>query len=105
MKNDNVRVGGMEVESSVAREWVQKYLNGAPGQFGYPSYDGYRTNDDENKLAEGDFLAPLLLNVSVKIKSFADLCGVRDDLDMALSAVPGDVDLVDADAAVIDAVG
>jgi len=36
----------------VAREWVRVYLNGARGQFGYPSYDGYRTNADSHRLCD-----------------------------------------------------
>lgn len=106
MKMSNViRVGGREVESAVAREWVRAYLNGARGQFGYPSYDGYRTNAEPHRLCDGDLLAPVLLNVQVKISSFADLCSCRDDLEAALRAVPVDVDLVDADEAVLCSIG
>jgi len=93
------------VEAEVAREWVRAYLNGARGQFGYPSYDGYRTNEDPFRLCDGDLLAPVLLNVQVKISSFADLCASRDRLETALGAVPVGVDLVDADEEVITAVG
>ena len=100
-----IRVGGREVESSVAREWVRAYLNGARGQFGYPSYDGYRTNADSHRLCDGDLLAPVLLNVQVKISSFADLCACRDELEAALRAVPVDVDLADADHAVLSSIG
>lgn len=100
-----IKVGGREVEAEVARGWVRAYLNGAPGQFGYPSYDGYLTNEDPYKLCDGDLLAPVLLNVQVKISSFADLCASRDQLETALGAVPVGVDLVDADEEVITAVG
>jgi hypothetical protein len=90
---------------SVARDWVNAYVNDRRGQFGYPSYDGYRTNDDPYQLCDGDLLAPVLLNVQVKISSFADLCACRDQLDAALTSVPVDVDLVSADDAVLTRVG
>jgi hypothetical protein len=100
-----IRVGGREVSPEVAREWVRTYLNGGRGQFGYPSYDGYRTNDDPNCVCDGDLLAPVLLNVQVKISSFADLCACRDELESALAVVPVDVDLADADQAALSSVG
>lgn len=92
-----IRVGGREVEAAVAREWVRAYLNVGRGQFGYPSYDGYRTNDDPDRLCDGDLLAPVLLN--------ADLCACRDQLETALRVVPVGVDLVDADQVVLSSVG
>jgi hypothetical protein len=92
--DEMVRVGGREVAASVAREWVRTYLNGARGQFGYPSYDGYRTNDDPQSLCDGDLLAPVLLNVQVKIGSFADLRACLHDLEAALRYVPLDVELI-----------
>ena len=100
--NRMIKVGGREVDPERARTWVDKYLNGEPGQFGYPSYDGYRTNEDPNSLCDGDLLAPTLLNVQVKIKSFADLCACRDDLEAAVGDVPVDVDLADADSAALE---
>lgn len=100
-----VIVGGREIEKTVAREWVRKYLNGKPGQYGYPSYDGYRTTDDQDRLCDGDLLAPVLLNVRGNIRSFADLCACRDQLEAALRVVPVGMDLVDADDAVLSSVG
>lgn len=100
-----LRVGGAEVDTGDAREWVRQYLNGSRGQYGYPSYDGYRTNDDPNRLADGDLLAPVLLNVRMKISSFADLCARRDDLESALTVVPLDIDLTDADDGALTSVG
>lgn len=98
-------VGGREVDVAIAREWVREYLNGARGQFGYPSYDGYRTFSDDDHLYDGDLLAPVLLNVQVKIGSFADLCACRDELEVALADVPVDKDLADAEASTIAKVG
>jgi hypothetical protein len=100
-----VRVGGREVEAAVAREWVRAYLNGGRGQFGYPSYDGHRTNADPDRLCDGDLLAPVLLNVQIKISSFADLCACRNELETALRVVPVGVELADADEAVLSSVG
>lgn len=56
--NEMLRVGGRTVDAVIAQEWVREYLNGRPGQFGYPSYDGYRTNEDSDRLCDGDLLAP-----------------------------------------------
>jgi hypothetical protein len=100
-----VRVGGREVAAGIAREWVRAYVNGEPGQFGYPSYDGYRTNDDPMSLCDGDLLAPVLLNVQMKIRSFADLCGCRHDLETALRRVPLDVDLTSANDSALTSIG
>ena len=100
-----VRVGGREVAASVAREWVRSHLNGERGQFGYPSYDGYRTNDDPWSICDGDLLAPVLLNVQVKISSFADLCACRHDLEVALRRVPLDLELTAADHAALTSIG
>ncbi len=88
-----LRVGGHNRRGVQAREWVRDHLNGKPGEWGYPSYDGYRTNDDPNHLCDGDLLAPMLLNVRVRITAFADLRARGDELDAALSRVPTDVDL------------
>jgi len=102
---DMLTVGGRQVEADTAREWVREYLNGARGQFGYPSYDGYRTNDDPDRLGDGDLLAPVLLNVQLKISSFADLCACREELEVALAKVPVDQDLAGADPAALVKVG
>lgn len=100
-----LRVGGRTVDPLIAQEWVREYLNGRPGQFGYPSYDGYRTNEDSDRLCDGDLLAPVLLNVQVKIRSFADLCACREQLESALRAVPTDIDLAVADKSALSSVG
>lgn len=99
-----VKVGSREVDSAVARKWVRAYLNGARAQYGYPSYDGYRTNDDPHRLCDGDLLA-VLLNVQVKVSSFTDRCACRDELETALQVVPLGVDLADADQAVLSSLG
>lgn len=88
-----LKVGGREVDEKDAREWVQRYLNGKRGQFGYPSYDDYQTNDHADRLCDGDLLGPVLLNVQIRIKSFADLRARRGELETALQAIPRDVDL------------
>lgn len=100
-----ITVGGREVEPDLARGWVEQYLNGERGQYGYPSYDGYVTNNDPNRLCDGDLLAPVLLNVQVKLRSFADLCACRGDLESALANVAVDLDLTEADDAAVARVG
>jgi hypothetical protein len=91
---ETIRVGGREVAVDTARSWVRTYLNGMPGLYAYPSYDGYTTNDDPDHLCDGDLLAPVLLNVGVKIEAFADMREARGELDLALQRVPQNVDLV-----------
>lgn len=98
-------VGGREVDPAQARAWVAEYLNGKRGQYGYPSYDGYVTNSDPHTLCDAALLAPVLLNVQVKISSFADLRACRETLEVALGKLPVDVDLADADQSVLADVG
>ncbi len=93
MSTPVLHVGGREVGVDQARRWVHEYLNGQPGQYGYPSYDGYVTNDDPSSLCDGDLLAPVLLNVRARIDSFADLQAVRPQIEQDLAAVPVGVDL------------
>lgn len=63
----------------------------------------YRTNDDRNVLADGDLLAPLLLNVQVSVRSYRKLQRWRPQLEQALAQLPA-VDLQDATDADIDKV-
>jgi len=100
-----LKIGGREVAVSDARQWVKDFLNGKPGQYGYPSYDGYRTNDDPSRLCDGDLLAPVLLNVQMKIKSFADLKDHREALESSLKMVPCGLELADADDAALEKIG
>jgi len=100
-----IKVGGCEVAVDDARKWVGTYLNGATGQYGYPSYDGYTTNDDPVRLCDGDLLAPALLNVQVRISSFADLCDCRDEVVAALVQLPRNVELAAATDEVLELVG
>lgn len=100
-----IQIGGCEVVVDDAREWVGTYLNGATGQYGYPSYDGYTTNDDAVRLCDGDLLAPALLNVQVRIMSFADLCDCRDEVETALAGLPRNVELAAATDEVLELVG
>jgi hypothetical protein len=98
-------VGGQAVDFDRAQAWVQAYLNGAQGEFGYPSYDGYETNNEPDRLCDGDFLAPALLNVNVKIPSFADLQAMRHELEAVLVVIPSTMDLADAEMDVCQLVG
>lgn len=95
--NTSLSVGSHEVAVARARELVGHYLNGDFGGYAYPSYDGYRTNDNPDELCDGDFLAPVLLNVNVKIRTFAYLRACSDTLTAQLQDVPKDVDLATAE--------
>jgi predicted metal-dependent hydrolase len=79
-----LRVGGRSIAADDARRLIEAYLNGARGQYGYPSYDGYRTNDDPNRLADGDLLAPVLLNVGTSRRALTG----RNAVHPVMSPVP-----------------
>ena len=94
-----VVVGSKSIELGTPVERVVEYATSDDYLFG--SYDGYRTNDDPNVLADGDLLAPLLLNVQVSVRSYRKLQRWRPQLEEALAQLPA-VDLEDATDADID---
>lgn len=100
-----LRVGSHEVAVDDARKLVRGYLNGEFGSYAYPSYDGFRTNDNPDELCDGDLLAPVLLNVKVKIRTFAYMRACSGKLDTELQAVPKDLELSRAEEADLRAVG
>ncbi|MDQ3479739.1 MAG: DUF6308 family protein [Actinomycetota bacterium] len=95
--SDALTVGGRVVPYEQARDIVAEYVTPSDEAYAYPAYDGYRTNDDPDRLADGDLLAPTLLNVSISIRTYTDLHRRRDEIEAALASVP-DIDLADATA-------
>lgn len=96
-----VIVGSRSVDIATAVERVKMYVTS--DDYLFKTYDGYRTNDDPNVLADGDLLAPLLLNVQITVRSYRKLQRWRNQLEEALAQLP-DVDLGDATDADIDTV-
>ena len=90
-KGDVVRVGRARVPLSLVREWVAAYTDvdknqsGASG-YAFPAYDRFDGGPGgPATLTDGDLLAPTLLNVKVKIRSFYGLEAIRPTLEKALS--------------------
>lgn len=92
---DSVALGGLTIDRELARTEAAKYLSGTGG-YGYPAYDAFEAGAGPDKLSDGDFLAPALLNVTVRIPAFYSLVAARDRLEAWLGRVPNDARLVDA---------
>lgn len=98
---DAVRIGGVSLPLVSAQQWVSEYTSvkivSAANPYAYPAYDRYECErNDPRRLTDADLLAPGLLNVPVKIRSYYDLQRVRhvleaglanDDLDLALAEI------------------
>jgi hypothetical protein len=86
-----VRVGRFGVPIEKAMSWVSAYTDGetnraSPEPFAYPAYDRYNSHaNDPAVLQDADLMAPGLLNVPVKIRSFYGLQRVRDELEAGLA--------------------
>jgi hypothetical protein len=102
---ESVQVGGVRVPLDTACAWVSEYTDAEANRSGkhpyaYPAYDTYQggpgTDGSRGSgapaggvsrvvLSDGDLLAPVLLNVPVKIRSFYGLQRVRGQLEEALA--------------------
>lgn len=106
---DLVRVGNVEIPLATAAEWVRSYTDEArnttsPRPYAYPAYDRFdRDGNDPHRLSDADLLAPGLLNVPVKIRTFYDLQRLRPILEGALRHPGLERPLDDADAATVAA--
>lgn len=103
-------VGHWTVSFGEARQIVNDYTRYRPGDarskgtiFAWPFYDGLETGGSD-ALADGDLLAPVLLNVPVSISTFGVLREVRGDLESRLAAVPNNVALRSASDDVVASV-
>ena len=87
---DHVRIGRVEVPLETASAWVRDYTDAAHSvvsqrPYAFPAYDRYDGGTTEpDRLTDGDLLAPGLLNVPVKVRSFYGLQRVRGRLEDAL---------------------
>lgn len=87
---DEVRVGRVTIPLATAQRWISDYTN--PGNvtaaqpYAYPAYDRYEHNrNDPRLLIDADLLAPTLLNVPLKIRSFYGLQRIRPQLEAGLA--------------------
>ena len=94
-----VVVGSKSIDIATAVKRVVEYATSDDYLFG--TYDAYRTNDDPSVLADGDLLAPLLLNVQVSVRSDRKLERWKPQLEQTLAQLPA-IDLGAATDADID---
>lgn len=86
----DVRIGRVVVPLETATAWIRDYTDAASNAvsrrpYAFPAYDGYDGGTAEpDRITDGDLLAPSLLNVPVKIRSFYGLQRVRGRLEAAL---------------------
>lgn len=87
---DDVRIGRVVIPLGTASTWIRDYTNAARNvvserPYAFPAYDCYDGGTtDPDRVTDGDLLAPGLLNVPVKIRSFYGLQRVRGRLEVAL---------------------
>lgn len=85
-----VRVGKVRIDLGTATEWVSRYTDSSHNlssntPYAFPAYDRYDGGTDQpDRLTDADLLAPTLLNVAVKIRSFYALQRIRPRLEDAL---------------------
>jgi hypothetical protein len=86
----DVRIGRVLLSLERASAWIRDYTNAARNvmserPYAFPAYDYYDGGTAEpDRITDGDLLAPGLLNVPVKIRSFYGLQRVRGRLEDAL---------------------
>jgi hypothetical protein len=86
----HIVVGNVLVPLEQAQQWVCEYTDlqnvSAPHPYAYPAYDTYESEpNDPRRLSDADLLAPGLLNVPVKIRSYYDLQRIRPQLEAGLA--------------------
>ncbi len=87
---EKIRVGRITIPMTTAKRWVSEYTDpantSATHPYAYPAYDKYeRERNNPTRLSDADLLAPGLLNVPVKIRSYYDLQRIRTDLEAGLA--------------------
>lgn len=85
-----VQVGAVSIPFSIAERWVREYTSEsnktATNPYSYPAYDLFeQERDDPYRLSDADLLAPVLLNVSISVRSYYGLQAARGVLEEALA--------------------
>lgn len=98
-----IRIGKIRVPVDTAIAWVAEYTSPerAKGSnpYSYPAYDDFELEHNEpSRLTDADLLAPGLLNVPVKVRSFYGLLRVRPRLERALANLDLEVPLEKIDS-------
>ncbi len=104
MSQENVRVGGVEVDRDKALESATSYLS-RRDRFGYPAYDAFDGEGGPWRISDADLVAPVLLNATMNSRTYYALEHVRPHLEQWLRAVPQDTRLVDAGPKELDLLG
>lgn len=87
---DTIRVGRVSIPLATAQRWITDYtspdnVTGAK-PYAYPAFDRYEhERNDPRQLTDADLLAPALLNVPMKIRSFYGLQRIRPQLEAGLA--------------------
>lgn len=110
-RGDTITVGKVRIGLDVAMDWVAQYTDAEANHvsetpFAFPAYDRYDGDTDQSdKLTDADLLAPTLLNVPVKIRSFYALQTIRPRVEQALGNELPDQDLATlTDDEIVDAI-
>ncbi|TDO57495.1 hypothetical protein EV651_111221 [Kribbella sp. VKM Ac-2571] len=88
-----IQVGKVTIGLQTARDWVREYTDAARNEtaadpYAYPAYDQYEQDtNNPRRLTDADLLAPVLLNVSVSIRTFYALGRIRDELEAGLATI------------------
>ena len=86
-----VTVGHVPIPMDTAMGWVLDYTDAARNEvatspYAFPAYDRFDGGSNRpDRLTDADLLAPTLLNVPVKIRSFYALQRARPALELALA--------------------
>lgn len=90
-----LQIGGLKVDRGAALAHARAYLTDGHG-WAYPSYDGYDVARGVGPLTDADLLAPVLLNVQMKIATYKALQAARPALQGTLDRIPPELDLAEA---------
>lgn len=87
---EHVRVGCVSIPVATAQQWVAEYTDIAnviaKKPYAFPAYDRYESNrNDPLHLTDADLLAPGLLNVPIKIRSYYGLQRIRSEIEAGLA--------------------
>jgi hypothetical protein len=87
---DQIWVGRVTVPLATAAQWVAEYTSpdniSSKNPYAYPAYDSFDAErSDPHRLTDADLLAPALLNVPVKLRSYYALMRARPTLERALT--------------------
>jgi hypothetical protein len=86
-----ITVGRVDISMTAALDWVREYTDidrniTSTDPYAFPAYDRFQQDEnDPLRLSDADLLAPTLLNVPVKIRTFYGLQRVRRELEAALA--------------------